>query len=338
MDVLEKQEVHCISAGFFWIFHCLGPSYQFKHCSSSNDGIEERDTAKWFNSIGVFGLLWSLTWMLVVAESPEKDQKISAEELKYITESLGGCEPITKLKVPWGSFATSAPVWAISLANFSENWGGYTLVTQLPKFMKSVLKFDLNEAGFMSCLPYLGNSISVPIAGYLADLCIVRSSFSTTQIRKAFNCGGFIGQTVFLLTPIFLWEPTGTVICITVAQSLGAFAMAGFNVNHLDLGPQYASILMGIANTFGTVPGIISPIVAGYIVTDENRVDQWRIIFYVSSAVYLFGAIMYGTFASCELQPWATKVEYSRSNKNKHESIEKQGGSYENESFQKEIE
>jgi ACS family sodium-dependent inorganic phosphate cotransporter len=37
---------------------------------------------------------------------------------------------------PWGKFLTSPPVWSIVMAHFSENWGFYTLLTQLPTFMK----------------------------------------------------------------------------------------------------------------------------------------------------------------------------------------------------------
>jgi len=36
---------------------------------------------------------------------------------------------------------------------------------------------------------------------------------------------------------------------------------AGFNVNHLDIAPRYASILMGMSNGVGTVAGIVCPIV-----------------------------------------------------------------------------
>ena len=36
---------------------------------------------------------------------------------------------------------------------------------------------------------------------------------------------------------------------------------AGFNVNHLDIAPRYASILMGISNGFGTLSGMFCPIV-----------------------------------------------------------------------------
>jgi hypothetical protein len=37
---------------------------------------------------------------------------------------------------PWSKFLMSIPVWSIVVAHFSENWGFYTLLTQLPTFMK----------------------------------------------------------------------------------------------------------------------------------------------------------------------------------------------------------
>jgi hypothetical protein len=37
---------------------------------------------------------------------------------------------------PWCKFLTSLPVWSIVMAHFSENWGFYTLLTELPTFME----------------------------------------------------------------------------------------------------------------------------------------------------------------------------------------------------------
>lgn len=39
--------------------------------------------------------------------------------------------------------------------------------------------------------------------------------------------------------------------------------MPGFNVNHLDIAPRYASILMGISNGVGTLSGMVCPIIVG---------------------------------------------------------------------------
>lgn len=44
-----------------------------------------------------------------------------------------------------------------------------------------------------------------------------------------------------------------------------------FSVNHLDIAPQHASVLMGISSTFATTSGILGPTVAGRIIKHEVK-------------------------------------------------------------------
>uniref|UniRef100_A0A2C9LVE5 Major facilitator superfamily (MFS) profile domain-containing protein n=1 Tax=Biomphalaria glabrata TaxID=6526 RepID=A0A2C9LVE5_BIOGL len=60
-------------------------------------------------------------------------------------------------------------------------------------------------------------------------------------------------------------------ICITSACT--SFSKAGFMVNSLDLAPRYAGILFGIHNTFATVAGMITPVIAG-VLTPSVREQQ----------------------------------------------------------------
>ncbi|XP_018906661.2 sialin isoform X2 [Bemisia tabaci] len=251
---------------------------------------------------GLVGLFWVLVWLTVVRDRPEDDPYISSEELKYIQDTLGDTSD-KKVPVPWKNIVTSMPVWAIVCAHFCENWGFYTLLTQLPTFMKDTLNFNLAESGFLSALPYLVMALVMQRSGYLADW--VRSThLTTTQTRKLFNCTAFISQTIFMFAASYMTAPAGVIFCLIMAVGLGAFAWSAFSVNHLDIAPQYASLLMGFSNTFATIPGIISPMLAGYLVQNKQP-SEWQNVFLIASGIYLFGAIFYGIFADGEVQPWA---------------------------------
>ena len=54
------------------------------------------------------------------------------------------------------------------------------------------------------------------------------------------------------------------------------------------MAPQYAAILMGISNTIGTIPGIISPAITGYLVEDKS-VASWQHVFVITAFVYALG-------------------------------------------------
>lgn len=140
--------------------------------------------------------------------------------------------------------------------------------TLIKNRVADVLGFHLEKTGFMSAVPYLTMGILLGVSGYLADMFQVKGILTTTQVRRYFNCGAFLAQTVFMMLAAYLLHPVTSMICITIAVGLGAFAWSGFAVNHLDVAPQYASILMGISNTFATIPGIISPLLTGFLVKD----------------------------------------------------------------------
>ena len=38
--------------------------------------------------LGTFGILWSITWFIMVVDSPDLDPHISEKERKYIEDSL----------------------------------------------------------------------------------------------------------------------------------------------------------------------------------------------------------------------------------------------------------
>lgn len=284
-----------------------------------------------FYVFGSIGLVWFVVWTIIVKAGPEEDRYCAPEEVQYIQAKLGKRNP-DGIKHPWKAIFSSKAVIAIVVCHFSENWGFYTLLTQLPTFLKDTLNFNLDKTGFVSALPYLVMGILLGVSGYLADWSQVKGYLTTTQVRRYFNCSSFLAQTVFMILAAYVSDSTGTVVCITIAVGLGAFAWSGFAVNHLDIAPQHASVLMGITNTFGTIPGIVSPTLSGYIVQNK-RLDEWRIVFFISSGIYLFGCITYWFWASGELQDWAKTPEQLEQENNEKSQI-KNKSSFENEAVE----
>ena len=73
----------------------------------------------------------------------------------------------------------------------------------------------------------------------------------------------------------------------------------GFGVNHADLGPKYTGSLVGISGSIGMVAAILSPMIAGLVLEITN---SWDVIFYICSAVLIFGGLFYLIFASASRQ------------------------------------
>jgi ACS family sodium-dependent inorganic phosphate cotransporter-like MFS transporter 6/7/8 len=62
------------------------------------------------------------------------------------------------------------------------------------------------------------------------------------------------------------------VTALTFGVAFSGFAISGYNVNHLDIAPRYASILMGMSNGIGTIAGLLCPIAIDYLTSDQVSV------------------------------------------------------------------
>ncbi|XP_048149477.1 vesicular glutamate transporter 1 isoform X2 [Corvus hawaiiensis] len=259
-----------------------------------------------FYVYGSFGVFWYLFWVLVSYESPAQHPTISPEERKYIEESIGestGSNPLL-LATPWRHFFTSMPVYAIIVANFCRSWTFYLLLISQPAYFEEVFGFEISKVGLLSALPHLVMTIVVPIGGQIADYLRSRGLMSTTNVRKMMNCGGFGMEATLLLVVGYSHSRAVAISFLVLAVGFSGFAISGFNVNHLDIAPRYASVLMGLSNGVGTLSGMVCPLIVGALTRHKTR-EEWQWVFLIAALVHYGGVAFYGAFASGEPQPWA---------------------------------
>lgn len=263
-----------------------------------------------FYFYGVLGVAWGVVWWFLSSERPATHPRITPAERVYIEESLGKADnTIVKFQhTPWKSIFTSMPVYAIIVANCCRSWTFYLLIINQVKYFTEVFEFRMSAGGILAALPHLVMATIVPLGGALADFLRTKKILSTTAVRKIFNCGGFGLEATFMLVVGYTRDCPTAIVMLIVAVGVSGFAITGFNVNHLDLAPRYASILMGLSNGIGTLSGILCPI-ATELLTKHGTVDEWEKVFLIAALIHYVGIVFYGIFASGEKQPWADPPE-----------------------------
>ncbi|XP_072125414.1 vesicular glutamate transporter 3 [Mobula birostris] len=265
-----------------------------------------------FYVYGMFGMIWYIFWLLLAYQSPAKHPTITSEERTYIESSIGERASLIntsqKFRTPWLKFFTSMPVYAIIVANFCRSWTFYLLLISQPAYFEEVFGFPISKVGMLSAVPHMVMTIVVPIGGQIADFLRSRNILSTTSVRKIMNCGGFGMEATLLLIVGYSQTREVAISFLVLAVGFSGFAISGFNVNHLDIAPRYASILMGISNGVGTLSGMICPLIVGAMTIHKTR-QEWQNVFLIASVVHFSGVIFYGVFASGEKQDWADPEE-----------------------------
>ena len=48
-------------------------------------------------------------------------------------------------KVPWLKIFKSKACWSVFIGHFTHEWGNYMFMTQIPSYLRDVLKFDIKS-------------------------------------------------------------------------------------------------------------------------------------------------------------------------------------------------
>ncbi|KAI3814647.1 hypothetical protein L1987_14290 [Smallanthus sonchifolius] len=257
-----------------------------------------------FYMFGMFGIVWFLGFQFVAEDQPLTNSaslsrsQSNPEPKSWETsmEELGG-----SLNVPWKSFFQSKAVWAMIYAHFCGSWGHYCCLSWLPTYFSEELNLNLTEAAWVSVLPPLASVVVTSFASQLADN-LISNGVETTVVRKICQTIAFLSPAAcMLLSSVDLGLPPWEVVTIlTGGLALSSFALSGLYCTHQDISPEYASILLGITNTVGAVPGIVGVALTGYLLDSTH---SWSMsLFAPSIFFYITGTIIWLAFASSKPQ------------------------------------
>ncbi|XP_014102800.2 putative inorganic phosphate cotransporter [Bactrocera oleae] len=266
---------------------------------------------------GGCGFIWSFVWLLWGADSPRRSKLITTKERNYIESALAviskseNNSTAAKLSTPWLSIFTSVPFWMLNILCCSYHWGYWTLMTQIPSYIKNVLDKDIQSNALLSALPYTANLVLGLCFCVLAQVLLSAKVLSINASRKIFNTIGMWIPMVAIIALGFVdvHRADLAVILLTVAVGTNSGTFLGGFVNHIDLSPNFAGTLIGITNFGATLMSIIAPLVVGVIVTDTTNPNQWRLIFYIMAVFYFIGNLVFITLGSTKLQPWNEPVK-----------------------------
>ncbi|XP_035707132.1 putative inorganic phosphate cotransporter [Folsomia candida] len=253
-------------------------------------------------------ILWFLLWSFLVYNSPSEHPHINSTELKFIQNAIQGYsdgEVSKPRRPPWGKIIRSSPFWAIVFGQLTETWGLYTIMSELPTYMKTVLHYDIKENSLLSALPHFLTwcvGLTVPRVG---DFLIKRRYARVGTVRKLCNTIGMWGSAAALLGVAYAGcDRTITVTLLSVGIAATGGILGGVLVNLIDIAPNFAGILMGITNSAGTIPGFLAPWVAGIIIDNDPSLNHWRLVFMITAGISFTGNLLFLLLSSGEEQPW----------------------------------
>uniref|UniRef100_A0A1B6DWX2 Putative inorganic phosphate cotransporter n=1 Tax=Clastoptera arizonana TaxID=38151 RepID=A0A1B6DWX2_9HEMI len=259
-----------------------------------------------FYVTGALSVAWASVWFFIGANSPAEHKSISAEEKEKIESLLVHNTASQKgMPTPWKAIFTSVPMWALIITHFCHGWGFWTMLTMIPTYMSSILKFDIKKNGLLSSMPYGCMWICTILVSRIADYINKKKLLSLNASRKMWNTIAYWGPTAGLIGLAMVnSDATAAMILLTITVTANATMYVGYLTNHLDLAPNLAGVLMGVTNGIANIASFLAPLTAGFILTDGNDVEEWHMVFHLAALVFFIGNLVFLIFGSVEVQEW----------------------------------
>eukprot|EP00873_Tetraselmis_striata_P019471 jgi/Tetstr1/439735/TSEL_028154.t1 len=261
-----------------------------------------------FYIFGAAGLGWCVWWERLLGATFDSG---TAQAEKRAFEDAAGVErpapaPSTSAggtdELPWRGFLRDPAMQGLMYVHFCNNWFHYTMLAWLPTFYIRTLDLDLIRASQLSLIPPIAAFAFSNIAGPIADN-LINGGTRVVTVRKGMQGIAFVGPSLMLLGAAVLEDQhVARIACITGALGLNAFSLAGLYSNHADMSRKYCSILLGITNTAGAVPGIVGVTFTGYML---EKTGDWNLaLFFPCILFFVTGFAAYMATGTGDRRPF----------------------------------
>src|ERR1700733_13093148 len=232
-----------------------------------------------FGALGVVGLLWALTWLILGKEGPLVQ-----------TAAMAAAEPC----IPYFQLLTSRTFVGCCAATFGAYWALSLGLTWFTPFIVKGLGFSQTDAGWISILPWVAGAVVVLLTGWVSQVLMARG-VSTRAARGVLGAVPLIvGGLIFAVIPYI--EGAGLQIALLV---IGSGLCGSIYVVCAPMLGEFTPVsqrgaVISIYGAIYTLAGIIAPSVMGSMIQHSAGLLEGYMTGFTINAVIMIGSGLLG--------------------------------------------
>ena len=172
-------------------------------------------------------------------------------------------------------------------------------------YMKTVLGFAIQKNGLLNGAPFLLSYLTSVVFCYFADVFVTRNLMSLKNVRKMNTA---IAQVVPGLICVLIGYLGCDIVPVLIvwffAVSCITAAYAGAMASIVDIAPNLAGPVLAFAQTIHMSASFLSPLVAGFVLKENQSLEQWRIVFAITAIVSVSTYFVFQIYGTDEVQAW----------------------------------
>lgn len=242
-----------------------------------------------FIATGAIGFIWLLFWWLFY-EVPERQRRLSAQELAYIQSDVEEPDAEADQPVRWIRLFSVRQTWAFVFGKMLTDPIWWFFLFWLPSYFSTTFQIDMKKPSLELVLVYTATTLGSIGGGYLSGY-LIRKGWPVFKARK-------VSMLVFALcvVPIMLAQFASNVWVVVGLISLAAAAHQAWSATIFttasDMFPKRAiSSVVGIGGMAGAVGGIAFPLLVGRLLDFYKAAGNigagYNVLFVICGCAYL---------------------------------------------------
>jgi sugar phosphate permease len=221
--------------------------------------IKAYDWRMMFVILGIGSMVWLIPWMLGVKDDDRQIEKEAARKSPAAA-------------VSFGRIMASPVIWGTIIGTFSYMYFVYFCMTWMPAYFVESRHLSLTSMGLYTFFSFSGMAGVAALGGWAADKLIARGR-DAVAVRKAFTIAGFLIASTEVIGGISESVPVALFFAVFSLSGL-VLATANYWALTQTLIPGGAiGRIVGIQNCAANIPGIVAPILSGWLVQTTGKYD-----------------------------------------------------------------
>jgi MFS transporter, ACS family, hexuronate transporter len=237
---------------------------------------------------GVAGLIWLAFWFPLY-QVPERQKRLSANELAYIQSDRDESHDEGAGKIPWLRLFRFRQAWSIIVGRFMTDPVWWFFLIWLPDYFKKTRNLDIAHSWMHLATIYLIITVLSNLGGWFPGY-LMKLGWSVTRARKtAMFIFALCVVPILFVTHVSDWA---AVFLIGLAGSAHQAWSASLYSTASDMFPKRAvGSLIGLGSAAGSTAGMIFPIFCGFILDKftaaGNVTAGYNVLFVICAFAYL---------------------------------------------------
>lgn len=233
---------------------------------------------------GLVGIVWAAVWYVLypkekpplqddtILENKSDDNIVDSKALNPKSLAVAFIHP---------------KLWGLYIGQFCLGTTTIFFLTWFPSYLTDYRGLTLINSGFFASAPFIAAFFGVLLSGYASDR-MVKKGISPEVARKGPVLLGMALSTI-IIAANFTDNTTLIIIFMAIAFFGNGLASIAWVFVSLLAPRQNVGLVGGVFNAFGALSAVVTPIVIGFIVTEDSFAPA---LFYIGAAA-LIGFLCY---------------------------------------------